>query len=602
MRHPAFPCIVLPVNDRIFRKNRDRHRAILPIRRYIIRPLLALLPIFLFAGVASLYASGGETISPRFGTWWSLLPPLVAIGLALLTREVLLSLFSGVWIGAWILAGFDPFAGTAHSLSLLLDAMANRDHAAIILFSLLLSGMVGIMSRSGGTLGVVERLSQFAQNRFRGQLMIWLSSFAVFFDDYANTLIRGNALRPMSDRLLISREKLAYIIDSTAAPLAVSAVITTWIGFEITQIRNAFETMAASASSPEHAAQLQAGADSAFMIFLHSVPYLFYPILALLFVLMVILMNRDFGPMLQAERRAVSGGGVLRPGSVPAADTSVRSLQPKPGVSARWPNAAFPILTVILVAAAGLYRTGVEGLPPDERSLAMIIGGADPFRALLWASFSGCLVALLLPVQQRILSTGEALEALLGGMQSMLIAMAILILAWGLGSVTELAGTGPYLASLLQETLPLTLLPGLVFLIASLIAFATGTSWGTMAILFPIVIPLAVNMGAGVGPVDGQMYAILLGSISSVMGGAVFGDHCSPISDTTVLSSMSSACDLIDHVRTQLPYALLIAFVALLVGELPAAFNWIHPLAGMGAGLVLLYLFLRFFGENPEEL
>ncbi|MEX2584814.1 MAG: Na+/H+ antiporter NhaC family protein [Balneolaceae bacterium] len=561
------------------------------------------MPIFLFAGGASLYASGGEMAVPsvRFGTWWSLLPPLVAIGLALLTREVILSLFSGVWIGAWILAGFDPFAGTAHSLSLLLDAMANRDHAAIILFSLLLGGMVGIMSRSGGTLGVVERLSRFAQDRFRGQLMIWLSSFAVFFDDYANTLIRGNALRPMSDRLLISREKLAYIIDSTAAPLAVSAVITTWIGFEITQIRNAFETMAASASSPEHAAQLQAGADSAFMIFLHSVPYLFYPILALLFVLMVILTNRDFGPMLQAERRAVSGGGVLRPGSVPAADTSVRSLQPKPGVPARWPNAALPILTVILVAAVGLYRTGIEGLPPDERSLAMIIGGADPFRALLWASFSGCLVALLLPVQQRILTTGEALEALLGGMQSMLIAMAILILAWGLGSVTELAGTGPYLTSLLQETLPLTLLPGLVFLIASLIAFATGTSWGTMAILFPIVIPLAVNMGAGVGPVDGQMYAILLGSISSVMGGAVFGDHCSPISDTTVLSSMSSACDLIDHVRTQLPYALLIAFVALLVGELPAAFNWIHPLAGMGAGLVLLYLFLRFFGENPED-
>src|SRR6056297_3422252 len=187
-------------------------------------------------------------------------------------------------------------------------------------------------------------------------------------------------------------------------------------------------------------------------------------------------------------------------------------------------------------------------------------------------------------------------------MQSMLIAIVILILAWGLGGVTQELGTGAYLSSLLQDTLPLSLLPGLVFFIAAVTAFSTGTSWGTMAILFPVVVPLSIAMGAGVGFAGGENYGILLGAISSVMAGAVFGDHCSPISDTTVLSAMSSACDLIDHVRTQLPYAILIAVVALVVGELPAAFEWIHPVWGLLAGLIILYLILKFYGENPEEV
>jgi Na+/H+ antiporter NhaC len=175
----------------------------------------------------------------------------------------------------------------------------------------------------------------------------------------------------------------------------------------------------------------------------------------------------------------------------------------------------------------------------------------------------------------------------------------ILVLAWGLGGVTGAMGTGPYLASLLQDSLPLTLLPGLVFLVAAVTAFSTGTSWGTMAILFPVVIPLAVAMGAGVGFAGGEHYAILLGTMSSVMAGAVFGDHSSPISDTTVLSSMSSSCDLVDHVRTQLPYALVVAAVALVVGELPAAAEWIHPVWSIVIGIALLYGILRIFGKNP---
>jgi Na+/H+ antiporter NhaC len=251
------------------------------------------------------------------------------------------------------------------------------------------------------------------------------------------------------------------------------------------------------------------------------------------------------------------------------------------------------------VALVGLWRTGSAGLEPGERTLVAVIGDADPFAALLWASFAGCAVAIAMVVAQRILSVTAALQAWLGGIQSMLLAVIILVLAWGLGGVTGELETGPYLASLLQDTLPLAILPGLVFIIAAATAFSTGTSWGTMAILFPVVIPLAVAMGAGVGFAGGEHYAVLLGTVSSVMAGAVFGDHSSPISDTTVLSSMASACDLVDHVRTQLPYALVVAGVALAVGEIPAAAEWIHPIWSILVGLVILYVVLRIFGRDP---
>ncbi len=556
----------------------------------------------LFLGWIDLHAWTGTANEEAgyYGTWISLIPPIVAIGLALVTREVVLSLFAGIWIGALFVVGMNPFTGTAHSLDLLIDALVDADHIAIIVFSLLLGGMVGVMSRGGGNQGVVDALSKFATTRKKGQLFSWASALFIFFDDYANTLIRGNALRPMTDRLKISREKLAYIVDSTAAPLAVSAVITTWIGFEITQIQNSLANIAETTADPALAAQLQAGADNAFIIFLHSIPYLFYPILALIFVLMTIIMKKEFGPMLRAERRTYSGHGVLREGAVPATDTSLETLQPKKNKPQRWYNAALPVISVILVALWSLYSTGADALGPDESGLTAIIGNADPFAALLWASFTGSAVAIALVVFQRILTLNQALESWVGGMQSMLMAVIILILAWGLGGVTSEVGTGTYLASLLEDTLPLSLLPGLVFFIAALTAFSTGTSWGTMAILFPVVVPLAVSMGAGVGFAGGEHYGILLGSVSSVMAGAVFGDHCSPISDTTVLSSMSSACDLIDHVRTQLPYALVVAVVALIVGEIPASFEWIHPVWGLVIGFIILYLILKFYGENPE--
>ena len=533
--------------------------------------------------------------------WLTLLPPIVAIGLALLTREVVLSLFAGIWAGALILFGYNPFTGSAAALDFLIEALVDHEHMAIIVFSLLLGGMVGVMAKGGGTQGVVDKLEQVATNRTRGQFLAWISAAFIFFDDYANTLIRGNALRPMTDRLNISREKLAYIVDSTAAPLAVSAVITTWIGFQITQVRDTMGALAAQEPDPTTAAQLQAGADNAFLVVLHSLPYLFYPILALILVLMIVAMKRDFGPMYHAERRAATGGGLIRPGALPASDPSDTALQPAADAPCRWYNAVIPVLVTVGVAMASLWGTGAAGLETGARTLVAVIGEADPFRSLLWASFSGCAAAIALVVFQRILIVQGAIHAWLGGMKSMLMAVVILTLAWGLGGVTGEMGTGAFLASLLQDSLPLAMLPGLVFFISALTAFSTGTSWGTMAILFPVVIPLAVAMGAGVGFAGGEHYGILLGALSGVMGGAVFGDHSSPISDTTVLSSMSSACDLVDHVRTQLPYALVVAGVALVVGEVPAALEWIHPVFSILLGIGILYVILRVFGKDPAE-
>lgn len=548
-------------------------------------------------------ADQAQTLAPRFlPGWLALIPPLVAIAFALIFREVVISLFAGVWLGALFVAGLNPIEATMRAVDrFLLGALtSDPDRVAIVMFSLLLGGMVGVVTRSGGARGVVEALSPYATTRRRGQTLGWFSGLAVFFDDYANMLIRGNTLRPVTDQLRISREKLAYIIDSVAAPIAVIAPISTWVGFEISLIGDSLRNAAEATQDPVVREQLLAAAANPFNVFLHSIPYLFYPILTLAMVLMLALTGRDFGPMHAAEQRAASGGGLHRPGAMLAADTDAPDVSPAPGAPSRWYNAVVPILVVIAVALAGLYYTGAQALPPGERSLRAVIGVADPFSALLWASFSGVVTAILLASVQRILSLPQAIEAAVGGMRAMLLAMVILVLAWGLSGITEALGTGPYLASALEGALPVWMLPVLVFLIAALTSFATGTSWGTMAILFPVVVPLAVAMGAGAGFDGGSNYTILLGAISSIMAGSVFGDHASPISDTTVLSSMASGSDHIDHVRTQLPYAVIVAVIAMLVGDIPTAFG-MSPLISIVLGLAILYAIVRFVGKPVVE-
>ena len=533
--------------------------------------------------------------------WLTLLPPLIAIILALIFREVIVSLFFGIWLGALLLNDWNPITASLRSLDQFVvgSIASDADKISIVVFSLLLGGMVGIMSRSGGTRGIVEAMRPFATSPRRGLFFTWLAGIVIFFDDYANTLIVGNTMRPVTDRLRVSREKLAYIVDSTAAPVAAIAVISTWVGFEISLIGDAMQTSAAQTADPLLREQLLSA--NPFSVFLHSIPYLFYPIFAVSFVLMTILTRRDFGPMLKAETRARTTGELLGPGAMPAADVSGGVLEPDADTPHRWYYAAVPVLAVIAVALIGIYSTGVAALGDKEWSAANIVGGADPFRTLIWASATGVAVAAVMSIAGRVLTLQSAMDAMVNGMKAMFMAMVILVLAWGLGGVTEELGTGAYLAATISETLPLFVLPVLVFVVAAVISFSTGTSWGTMAILFPVVIPLAVAMGAGIGFDGGEHYSILLGVISSVMAGSLFGDHCSPISDTTIMSSMASGCDHIDHVRTQLPYAFAVGGVAMLVGDIPTSFG-LHPAVSLLLGVVLLYLLLRIFGRSSEQV
>ena len=538
--------------------------------------------------IARPYASG----------WFSLVPPLVAILLALVFKEVITALLAGIWLGALAVAGYNPLSALWRTIdTYAVPALGDVDggHTQIVVFSLLLGGLVGVVARNGGTQGIVDAVSPFASTSRRGKIATWLAGLAIFFDDYANTLIVGNTMRPITDRLKISREKLAYIVDSTAAPVAALVPISTWVGYEISLIGDGMRIAAAQPGTDPALVETLSSV-SPFAVFIATIPYLFYPLLALAFVFLTSITNRDFGPMAVAERRAAAGDGLYRSGAQLAVDTSDSLLKPAEGVVPRWYNAAIPIVTVILVVLTGLYTSGSASVGADA-SLMDIFGAADPFATLLWGSFAGCFVAIVLSVTQRILSVKQSLDALLAGMKAMLMAMIILTLAWSLGQVTNDLGTAQYLAQILSDALPIEVIPMLVFLTAAAMAFATGTSWATMAILIPVVIPLTVSLGGGEGFMVAGEYSILLGSISSVLAGAIFGDHCSPISDTTVLSSTAAACDHVDHVKTQLPYALLVAALGMAVGDLGTALGlpvWVALLLGVG----ILVAFLRLLGTS----
>jgi Na+/H+ antiporter NhaC len=511
-----------------------------------------------------------ELAADHYG-WASILPALVAISAALILRSVIPALFLGLWLGAWLLAGFN-FQGLIIGLLdafqiYTLNALANADHAAIILFSFMISGLVGIISRNGGTRGIVNSISHLANSRRRGQLATFLMGLVVFIDDYANTLVVGNTMRPITDRLRISREKLAYLVDSTAAPVAAIALVTTWIGYEVGLIGEAVEGIAALDASP-------------YLLFLNSIAYSFYPLLCIVLLLFVCWIGRDIGPMVAAERRAAASEIFI--------EIAIGPDQEENPMPERARNAVVPILVLIGGVVAGLYATG------EGETLRAIIETADPYRALMWASLVAVLVALVMSLAQHLASLDQLLEAWLEGVKSIVVAMIILVLAWALSETAEALGTADFLASILGDSLPVGLLPAIVFLIAALTAFATGTSWGTMGILMPLAVPLAwaLSQQASIA----ELY-ILHSTIAAVLAGAVWGDHCSPISDTTILSSMASDCDHIEHVRTQLPYALLAGGVALILGVLPSGFGfpWWLSLAG-GAGL--LAVILRIFGKK----
>jgi Na+/H+ antiporter NhaC len=528
--------------------------------------------------------------------WLSVIPPLIAIFFALAFKEVYSALLLGILSGTFILffyAGDGVLGALLNGLLDIVDnrvisTMTDRDHIAIIVFSMLIGGMVSLITKNGGMTGVVNKLSKYASTPRSGQLITWFMGIAIFFDDYANTLVVGNTMRPITDRLKISREKLAYIVDSTAAPIAAIAFITTWIGAELSYIVSGTENLGID--------------ESPYNILLSSIPYSFYPVFTLVFMFMLIMKRRDFGPMHRVETAARKNPPTdnLQPHSQSNAGSVAKGKE-------RWYNAAIPVLIIIFGTIIGLLYTGwdsalwADNTKGFAAKLSGVIGAADPYKALLWSSTLGVLTAVVLTIGQRIMSLKDATESVIDGFKIMLTAMLILVLAWSLAGVTADLHTADFLSQLLTgANIPTFLLPAIVFMLSALVAFSTGSSWGTMAILYPLVLPTTWMLTKSAGLPPNEAMNIFYNVTASVLAGSVLGDHCSPISDTTILSSLASSCNHISHVNTQLPYSLTVGAVSVVMGTISAAFN-LSPVIVFIPGFIILYFVVAKWGKPVQD-
>lgn len=540
---------------------------------------------------------------------WTLLPPLVAIILAIFSRQVIPALVVAVLVGAYMMQ-FTPTApltvefgdtnpvlrGTRLAVEHYLigairePGQAQPGHISIILFTLIIGGMVGIIAASGGTRAMVQSVSQWASNRARGQILGWFAGLVVFFDDYANSMIVGPTMRPIYDKLRISREKLAYIVDSTAAPVASLALIGTWIGAEIGYIQVGMDDI--GPNGPTFLSGI-----TAYEVFLYSIPYRFYAIFALLMVLFIGWTARDFGPMRKAERR-----------SALHSDSQAAGLEHAVPVAGKWWYAGGPIILLVILTLGILFYTGWTGRDAEafaEMSFSEKAGGilknANAYLSILYGAVAALLCAFVIGVGSSSLSVSKAVEAALDGMSRMFPAIVILILAWALSATMtdlELAQVAQiYLAEKLK--LSANYLPLAIFVTSAIVSFATGTSWGTMGIICPVAVTVAARMVADLP--EEQASGLFFASVGSVLAGAVFGDHCSPISDTTVLSALASSCSLEAHVWTQLPYALTAAVVAMGCGDVLCSRFHQPAWVGLGAGAVLTLLIVLVIGrKNPQ--
>ena len=528
----------------------------------------------------------------------SLLPPLIAIFLAILFRAPVLALAAGVLSGAfltrWLVdqGAAEAAAGAALDLGRVYfwNELVKTMRIELILFVVFMLAMVGVITRAGGIQGLMNRIAGLARDLRRTQVATWLMGLVVFFDDYANTILVGSTMRPLADRYRMAREKLAYIVDSTAAPVAGISIFSTWIAFEVSTF---------SAQLPDAGLSPSEG----YRVFVQTLPYRFYCILTLFLVGLLVFTGRSFGPMLKAERRAATGK-LLRDGAKPMVGKKATELRAAEHVQARARVALLPLGTFIAVTVAFMMYAG--GAFSGEASLATVQGwnkvleAGGGTRPLMVGSAAGLVLAAVLAWGEGL--SRQILSAAWASVRSMVIAIVILYLAWMIGAVCDDLGTASYLSMLVSEALPPILLPLLLFVLAAVVAFSTGSSWSTMTILLPIVVGLAYTLGEA-GPMGGL--ALLVISIGAVLEGAIFGDHCSPISDTTVMSSIASASDHIDHVRTQAPYSVSTMAVALVFGYFPAAFfagpgrGWL-PWACLGLGAAVLTAFVLWKGEKVE--
>lgn len=569
-----------------------------------------------------------EAGSP-FG-WWSIIPPLLTIILAISTRRVVPALLLGIIAGTLIFnfvpkaipspepasvaaastataaapvaTSAEPAAPatlTTKTTAWLVDLFENHlwhnladgDHLRVLAFTILLGMQIALIHACGGMEAIVSWLSPLARGRRSGQVLTYVLGLIIFIDDYANTLLLGSTMRPVTDRLRISREKLSFIVDSTAAPVSGLALVSTWVATEISAISSGFE---------------QVGQDiggQAFSLFVETIPSRFYVIFMLIFVFLVAIMNRDFGSMLTAERKALT----VPPGNGKNASNHVEAK--KGNV---W-YAFLPIGITVFMVFTLLIQTGIAGSDSAElnaltgwRYWATLFGNGNSYIALLYGSLAGLITIILMSQASRILNIAELEKSLISGFLHVLPALVILWLAWTLSRLAgkDFLGTGSYLADMIKGNIPLALMPTITFVLACGIAFSTGTSWGTMSLVIPLTIQTLWEMLNTLEPATRIHDPIMVACIGSVLAGAIFGDHCSPISDTTVLSARASDCDLIAHTRTQMPYALAVAAISILCGTLPIGFGapaWLLLILGTVAMIAIVLLVGKKVEEQPAK-
>lgn len=548
---------------------------------------------FVFASEFELTVSNAE----EFGIF-TLIPPIVAILLAFITKNVVISLFIGVLSGGFILnlTGFNVFGALTQAfldfINRALNSLSDPWNAGIVMQVLVIGGVINLVAKMGGAKAIAEALAKKAKTAKSAQLITWFLGICVFFDDYANSLIVGPIMRPVADKMKISRERLAFIIDATAAPIAGLAIISTWIGLEVSLISEGFQSIGVEASG--------------FGVFLQTIPYRFYNILILAFIVITIITLREFGPMRKAEISARKLKDLTNE-EVAVTSSHMDELEPKEGVKLSIWNAIVPIGALIISAIVAFYYSGYSSImagddiaiqsivtnsPLSFKAILEVFAASDASIALLQSAIFSTVVAIVMAVWKKIFTISEAIEVWIDGMKGLIITGVILILAWSLGSVIKELGAAEYLVEALNGAIPAFLLPSLIFILGAIISFSTGSAYGTMSILMPLAIPLAYK-------INPEMSFVIV-STSAVLTGAIFGDHCSPISDTTILSSMGAGCSHIDHVKTQMWYALFVAAITILFGYIPAGFGLpIYIVLPMSC--VALFIGVIIFGKKVEE-
>lgn len=539
-------------------------------------PLFIIISIMLMWQLPNTISDDGRVV-----WWYSVIPPLIAITLAVITTRLFLSL--GVAVGAGIiLSWLQPEESSksfvsevvwfARAVTIGNDGI-DLFNIWVILFVLFMMSMISVVIASGGIASAISILSHCARGPRSTQFITGLMGSLIFIGDYSNAMLVGPTMRPITDRYKISREKLAYIVDSTSAPIAGLAFVSTWIGYEVGLFNSVAENIGL--------------ASDGYSMFFDALPFRFYCILTILFVLINSVSGQDFGPMRRAQLRSRNTGDVS------AADAKVMggiATEIADGQnSIQILSSVIPLTLLFSLILGGLWIDG-NGSGPiySLTSWRNALSDANNVKVLASAAIISFVAAIICGLVFSKMSLLAIWKAVKGGLTGTLLPIGIILCAWGIKASCDSLMTGQYIASILSDVVSPLWFPALVFIVASLTSFATGTSWGTMAILIPTAIPVAFLL-------DNNTYGITtIICLGAVLDGAIFGDHCSPISDTTILSAMVSSCDPMHHVRTQMPYALTVAVIALMCGYLPAASSlpsWIGILCGVGV-IILLFVFL----------